>query len=412
MDPRVRFTIVRAGAIQRGVFGAIATVLATATAGGCAPAEGRLATLGVNDVSVLFPLPRSGPELGLLPLPSDEGPKGTLLPRAVYDRLPLLLTFGGPNAVYGALRVVGARVDPCFPGLGPSGPTPCRAQLRLVFQPLTSGFDGDPTASTDDAALHAFYALDATELDSLARGLSRLRLQSGVTVAGERSGPHPVIAREGLAGAYATGVRALIRAHAGERNLVRVTFMTLEQVDLRWVFGGVELGAGGAMEAMTIPMTGGATRQAFGTFDGTGERLQRAAASPASGSPDEVSLFYDSVIAGSASPEAQRATYARALRIEDPTRHSPDTVDCVSCHTATPARAWAERALGLRAEQFSGGYFAAGDAVASANEREIPANSLRAFGYFRRIAAVSRRTVNESVVVADALNRALGTVAR
>lgn len=365
-----------------------------------------LAPLGVNDVSILFPLPRGGPAVGLLPTPYFAGERGELLPRAIYDRLPLLLAFGGPSTIYGALRVVAVRIDPCFPGIDASGRAPCRAQLRLVFQPLTSGFDMDPTWSTDDAAVHVFYALDQSEVVAIATELSRLRAASGVASMNERLGPHPVIEREGLEGPYARGVLSMLRRYAGQRNLVRVTFMTLEQFRVRWAFGGFDVAPDGTLAPIAIAASGGATRQVFNNMDMLGQSFERAAAMPASASPDDPSLFYQSQDARSASAMVQRESYRRTLRIEHPDRHSPETVDCVSCHTATASRVWAERSLSLSAEREASDYFAEGGAFASVNEPQTPTTSLRAFGYFGRVAAISRRTVNESVVVARELDRA------
>lgn len=107
----------------------------------------------------------------------------------------------------------------------------------------------------------------------------------------------------------------LIGRYAGERNLVRVTFMTLEQFRVRWSFGGFDIGADGAVTPIVIPATGGATRQVFNNFDMLGQSFERAAALPASGSPDDPSLFSDQD-ARSASAEAQRESFRRALRIE------------------------------------------------------------------------------------------------
>jgi hypothetical protein len=326
----------------------------------------------------------------------------------VYDQLPLLLTFGGPTAIYSSLRVVGVRLDPCFPGLAAGGPAPCQTQVRLVFQPLTSGFDADPTASTDDAAVHAFYAVDRGSLESIARELARLRGASGISAQGERLGPHPVIVRQGLSGPFAAGLRALLRQHLGAQNLTRVTFMTLEDHNARWSFGGFDLAPSGGVTPLRTPRIANGARQFFINLDRTGRAYARGAAQPASDSPDELSFFYESATAAGAPRDAQLEAYRRAARIENPALHSPETVDCVSCHTATPARAWAERTLGMStADAAAHGYDPAGEPLAPLDERETSTSSLRAFGYFGRRPAISRRTVNESVGVARALNAAL-----
>lgn len=357
----------------------------------------------MNEVSILFPLPRGGAEVGSLPLAYSQGERGELLPRAVYDQLPLLLTFGGPNAIYYSLRVVSLRLDPCFPGLGPQGPAPCQTQIRVVFQPITSGFDSSTVSSTDDAAVHAFYSVSRAELDAFADALSSLKAQHGQSSDRITLGPHPIIERQGLDGPFAAGVRALLVRYAGAQNLRRVTFMTLEQFRLRWMFGGFDIAENGALSAIRIPHTSDATRQVFTNFDTTGASFEHAEAAPASGSPEALAQFFQSTSFRSLSADEQRGAFRRTLAVENPTLHSPDTIDCVTCHVAPAARVWAQRELSLTAESEMSSYFADGAPFASADEPQTTTIALRAFGYVGRTPTISRRTVNESVVVLRAL---------
>jgi hypothetical protein len=370
----------------------------------CGPTSGARAPLGVNEVSILFPLPRSGPELGLLPLAYSQGERGELLPRSLYDQLPLLLTFGGPNAIYYSLRVVSLRLDPCFAGIGPQGPAPCQTQVRVVFQPITSGFDSSMVSSTDDAAIHAFYAVSRQELDAFADGLAALKAQHGAS--GDRTtlGPHPIIERQGLSRPFAEGVRALLLRYAGAQNLRRVTFMTLEQFRLRWMFGRFDVNADQALSPIAIPQTAAATRQVFTNFDTTGASFEHAEASPASGSPEQLSEFFQSTTFRSLWADEQRGAFGRTLSIENPTMHSPDTIDCVTCHVAPAARVWAQRELGLTPEREADRYFSDGARYASVDEPQTSTIALRAFGYVGRTPTVSRRTVNESVIVLRAMS--------
>ncbi|MFO0558090.1 MAG: hypothetical protein U0269_29920 [Polyangiales bacterium] len=380
---------------------AVAAVMVVAS---CGPASSGRAPLGVNEVSILFPLPRTGTELGMLPLAYSQGERGELLPRTVYDQLPLLLTFGGPNAIYYSLRVVSVRLDPCFPGIGPQGPAPCQTQVRVVFQPITSGFDASMVASTDDAAIHAFYVVSRQELDAFADGLSALKAQHGASGDRVTLGPHPIIERQGLSGPFADGVRSLLLRYAGAQNLRRVTFMTLEQFRLRWMFGGFDIAADQTLSPMLIPQTPSATRQVFTNFDTTGGSFEHGEASPASGSPEELAAFFQSTTFRSLTAEQQRGAFRRTLTIENPTSHSPDTIDCVTCHVAPAARVWAQRELGLQPERETDRYFADGARYASADEPQTSTIALRAFGYVGRTPTVSRRTVNESVLVLRALS--------
>ena len=70
--------------------------------------------LDLNDVSWLLPLPSPAQHALLLSL-SSEGSKGPLLPRALYDTLPGLVTTEDAAVLFPKFRVISIRIDPCFP---------------------------------------------------------------------------------------------------------------------------------------------------------------------------------------------------------------------------------------------------------------------------------------------------------
>ena len=71
------------------------------------------ATLGLNDVSILLPLPTTQSNDRLF-RPLAKGTFGELLPRNIYDLMPELLLETSEETFH-KLRVVGIRLDPCFP---------------------------------------------------------------------------------------------------------------------------------------------------------------------------------------------------------------------------------------------------------------------------------------------------------
>ena len=136
-----------------------------------APAQG--AVLQMNDISILLPLSSS------YLAASTAGPRGVLLPQALYDAVGHIAGSGGStnpggsgDAAYSDLHVVAIRLDPCFAALAPdphgSG---CTNQLRLVVQEVKTT-DGHPTAF--DSALHVFYQLSRDELVALANQIAAL----------------------------------------------------------------------------------------------------------------------------------------------------------------------------------------------------------------------------------------------
>ncbi len=374
---------------------------------GCSPERGGAPSpptsltseVGVDDVTFLYPLPPQRLRTSLLGTAS-AGARGELLPAALFQALPPLDLLTSNAEHYTLLRVLSVRLDPCFPGLGVPSEASCKNQIRLVMQPVLPRI-GTPGLATADLALHLFYTLTRAELAGLLQQLTDLRVGSGIARSDGPVGVHPALAREGLEGRFAAGVRALLLAHAGAQNLTRVTFMGIEQVGQVWRFGGFEV-EGAAMRPMQIPLVG-VKEQTFQNRDLTGQTFEHAGTAPVSPAPDDLRLLFDPAGLAAATPEQRRVAYARALRVESPRVHSPDTIDCATCHAATAARRFAERTHGLTPEGVPERY---------THPRGLPltgatgfaTNELRAFGYFGDQPSVSPRTVNETAEVVEYVN--------
>lgn len=350
-------------------------------------------SLFANDVSVLFPRPR-GAEVDRLLGATSAGDKGELLPEDVFARLPRLV---GEGATREELRVVGVRIDPCFPGLGVEEAAGCWNQLRLVLQPVDARRP-EEGVHPKDAAVHAFYTLTREELTDAARAV--LAAKRGARGSRRTAlGVHPLLEQQGLDGPFAADLRAIVLRHAGARNLSRVTFMTREPSRQgQWKFGGFDLGEASATP-MRIASLGEATEQTFSTF------LRNGNVTPAIQSPDDLSLLLRSFDADAASPEALANAYTAALRIQNPTLHSPDTVDCVSCHTATSAKLWAEKEKGQSPEGNSAAFSTRFNVALTKSPAAERPDNLHSFGYFFDEVSISQRTANESAAVADYVNQ-------
>jgi hypothetical protein len=347
----------------------------------------------MNDVSILFPLPAAG-QLDRLLTPTSKGAHGELLPFSVFEHAPELTLYADKAGQYAALRVVSVRVDPCFPSLVDAPNPSCRFQVRLVLQPIYE----DAGVYAEDAAVHVFYDLPAGDFIDLLADL--LELQSV-----PKNAPlavHSSIANEGLDGPSATGLRATLLAHIGANRLTRMTFMQLTGKKNAWVFGGFDFDGATATPIAILNL--GVTEQTF-TNNPLGDPLGFAGSVTPSltGAPEDLSPLYDSATASQSDDDTLWPLYESALRIENPTRHSPESVDCVSCHTAQPARLWLDRntALGTKPSEFR---------FTSSFDLTVPApiedttSVLRAFGWLGTRPAVSARVVNESAAVASYLN--------
>ncbi|NUO54465.1 MAG: hypothetical protein HOV80_36945 [Polyangiaceae bacterium] len=349
----------------------------------------------MTDLSILFPLPETSAELGGLIAASDQGASGVVLPTAVFDQMPQLsFSFNDKPSEYAGLRAVSARLDPCFDIAGQ-----CNPQLRLVFQPIAQG-DGEPVAA--DAAVHVFYSLSDAEFTGLLGAMTRAQS------AEDASGPltvHPAMAREGLAGPAAQSIKEAMLVFAGEERLVRATFMQLGGQGNVWEFGGFEIAAG---TLTPLAIAGGAeVSQRFENNAFHDLPNFYGAVVPVI-PPDDFSVFYESDTAGTMTDDDLRDAYTSALRTENPTLHSADSVACVQCHTANAAIDWADRSTDLELEAISARFTSDHDLTQPSTIFADRTMTVRAFGYQDRVVAVSRRTIFETATVVDATREKYG----
>lgn len=356
--------------------------------------------VGVDDVSFLYPLPR---ELRLRTslLGADAaGARGKLLPSDIHEVLPPLDTIMPNGDGYHLLRVVSVRLDPCFPGLGVADERECMNQARLVMQPVVLETKGSGL-TTMDLAVHLFYTLTREELAGLLQELVDLRTASGIERSDGPVGVHRALAREGIEGGFANGLRSALLARIGRENLTRMTFMGVEQVGQAWRFGGFDI-QGDELVPMKIPLMG-VTEETFRNRDLDGATFSYASTGPVSPATDDIRLLFDPAALAAASDDQRRTAYRHALRIENPTLNSPVTIDCATCHITMAARRFAERTHGLSSRgeidlyQHPRGLSLEGATVERTNE-------LRAFGYFEARPSISQRTVNETAAVVEHVN--------
>jgi hypothetical protein len=370
-------------------------------------------TIQMNDVSILLPFPVNADAHLAASAPGIGGP---LLSQALYDSAtgedsgqpP------APNAPtplpYGDLRLIAIRFDPCFAHVGPiTDPSTCQNQMRLVFQSFTILGGG---GSAVDGAVHVFYSLTRDELIGIVSGIASLRAASGANDDLGPLAPHPIVAREGVSGAFAQGLFALVQAHAGPANLVR--FTRFRSSEATWFFSGFNV-AGSDFTPMPIPtlpngtaLPNGTTSESF--FAGFGSNLE-GQFTPSTGAIDNMQLLANLDLATAATPSALKAAFDAALRIENPGFHSPDTIDCASCHTSGLARATVGVKLGLDATgdpnlfTMSSPFVPAGD-LKQTTRLDPGSNTpdIHVFSYKDTNATIAPRVINETAVVVDYLN--------
>lgn len=354
------------------------------------PAAGpRWPKLGMNDVSVLIPLPKTAEEKPLL-APADAGVKGRLLPKAVLDAVPRFPFVPADGLDAAPLRAVGVRFDGCFPGNAG-----CEPQIRVVMQPVKA----DGTAL--DSALHLFFKLTEDELSLVVTELRRLRTLAP-EVADAPLDVHAGLLAQGPEGAYGSALRDLVLTYAGEQNLSRVTFfLRAPPAQETWFLGGFDR-VDGKLEVIDIVGVGqGNQRVIRPNVDGGWQYV----VTPEGTTPEDGRVLLDSATAAASSDDARRKAYASFLRLENPTKYGPDALPCAGCHVSTFVADEAARRFGLAPSDFPADAFGSKHDLTLKGGASRNPTSLRAFGWFHKEPMLSRRVVNESAAVVDDLER-------
>jgi hypothetical protein len=383
----------------------------------------------MNDVSILFPLPSSKADLDHLLAPSAAGSQGALVPSALYASMSPItgstLTLDGGAfqqfAAYTDLRVVALRIDPCFASLDPDPEgAGCTAQIRLIFQEVDWS-QGSATAF--DSALHAFYDLTRDDFLSLARALVALRQAN----AGGRDlgalAPHPIMVQQGLAGAMSQGVQALILQYAGENNLVRLAEFGTVNNDLEeiWNLSAFDVGTDKtvAVPSPIATLTDGDGGPVFAdglsgsadTFNPDGGPPFLSAGFSQSNDPLDAINPLDDGKPWLLSTPARQAALDALVRVENPQDNSPNTVNCSTCHVATPTEklvamplfAFSDVSSAL-AFQPDATFVAPADTAVTFNTHGGQFN-IHAFSYFGASPGINQRVVNETAAVVAYLNQ-------
>jgi hypothetical protein len=349
----------------------------------------------MNDLSVLMPL--AGSEADLASFVAAD----PLFPQAIYEQVATTSFVGA----YANLRVTAFRFDPCFAELDPSAaPGACPNQLRLVFQPLF--WDGS-AITADDSGVHVFYSLTREQLVHAVDDMVTAR----VLAQGDADlGPlavSPLVTAEGLHGPTAAAFASILARYASPDHIVRVTTFALELpnatpgdiTDARaWPFQGFDVHAG-ALTPIAIAGAPPATVQM--SLDVESPPF-RGFPSPTTTSTDAITVLESSDSAQHADRPTLDAAFGAALRIENPHDHSPNTIDCVSCHMAQPARELVAAPLGITADGNPNAFvpsaaIPAADLAATTNLQAADGGlNIHAFSYRGTSPMINRRVINET----------------
>lgn len=334
--------------------------------------------LGMTDVTILYPTPEKWDLVDDMLGPSSEDQKGELLPGSLFAQiadLPAPKMIGNDGSEvdpqkklfekwadnFAYLRIVGIRLDPCFGETSNLGAQSCLSTIRLVGQflvPRTQNPNVSQPFFDSTASVHLFYKVSQADFATLAKEMLALRISTGLPlqkglISPQQDGVHPTLKEQGLRGAYATALKALILRYAGEQTLTRIAFSVEDRVgstggyygqqqqnpDTRWVFGGFEH-ENGHLRPLNIASLGDYTGlQTIDSFPTQRGDKNLVTVNPAITVADDVLGAFNPVKQpnGSFAFTDMEKGKAAARKLQNPNDYTTKNADCVSCHMAKNA---------------------------------------------------------------------------
>lgn len=448
MKPRVRGLRRQAlPSVLAGLAGLALTVLgaASAIAQAAAPA---IEPLSANDVSILFPVPKSQGDLANLIALSDlSGPsaspnKSRLWSDTDFKRFLEIaageagIVAGGPNRIkipdevkqIDAWFIAGIRFDAGAPGLSAAiveqfGRQP---QVRFTAQPVTKNANG--TVKVHDITAHLIFSFgaiapnlpnclpklvpDDAGFKNVVRDIVALRdqLKNGDFNRAKVKTAGPLDVHPGLKGTTAVpfrnALKALLEKHLAPQRIFTMAIMALNEPVEPWIFVAMQKDQTGTLQAVLGPTLDGKQFAQMLNFRG-GAKVQPT---PATNNQSPVITCRHASIKPPAEPLpiAQRKGVATAAFLNgnlnsrkvkeivaivaDPAKSHFFNTDCVSCHTET-AQPLRRRIPGFRVP-----------GVATAVLPKSNYN-VRNFGWFLADATATQRTARETAEVVTFINK-------
>lgn len=364
--------------------------------------QNQTAQLGLNDISILVPLPKNVSEFNLLISPKMN----ELIPLDMFQRFPSLDGDLTSLTMYtDHLRAVGIRFDPCFIGGFP--PLQCRFQIRIVWQPVMYNAE-IKGYTTLDVAMHSFYDFNFQQWVKIKNELSEIAKISKINTTLPLQ-IHPYLKQNGLNSNYWKKLSALILKNASSTTLTQVTAMTLRAQQF-WTFSGFEKKSN-QWESIAIPRLGEndhdkVTLQLFNLTRLSMENPKEffGFISDLKGIDSERwNEFVNSSLdfKKTYTEDEVRYVISRGYEFENPQWHNPGTVDCVSCHISQSVRMWGKNNFpNWNPLLFMGfEYQNKKSNLTNVSPAQDNVNRLRGFGYFETDPAISQRVINESAEI-------------
>jgi hypothetical protein len=345
-----------------------------------APA-GETHALGMNDVSILLPLPTALSTPVIATVANNGAP---LVDRSWFEYFVILrndiLPKDGRRMHVEDFHVVAIRFDPI------------QERLRLVAQPIVMDVSGEPGIGAEDVAVHLFYPIPTADLPDVFHELRALaRIADS-----HADAPLAIATIAATNPEYATRLRALLLRYASADRLVRFTVIGQEANSgaFAWHFRGLDHDASG-YHSIEIPTISAFQQTALVSGPDVVFDTDFLADDPAG-----FQLAVNGVLFDAATADQKLQAVEALTAVSNPLLHDADNTQCLACHVATFLAPHRATSIGVDPATVAGRFSSSWPTQVSSVANQDP-RVVRAFGWEGNQAAISQAVANATAQVLD-----------
>ena len=322
--------------------------------------------LGMNDITMVMPLPSAPDETILLRIDGSDGAT-PIVPRDLFDRVART----DSQLDYSVAQVATVRFDLCRRDDASPCPPGVDGELRLVLQDQLR----QPTHTVFDPAMHALYTIPAGEVPKVVDELHALADLAGIPTTS------PLLVHPAVLGspAYRARLRALVATYARADRLHRLALSFAFDgimIGRVWNFRGVEIGATGAISDLLSQSVGSKSFTIFYV-------------QPSADKPPGLKLAFDELaFEVAAAPERMKAVQA-LVEAQNPRKQGFADMECAACHLSSTILEHDASSVGVDPKTLPGRFTTTYDV--SAKEAEF-----HGLGYVSQSPVISQRAANET----------------
>ncbi|HEY1810754.1 MAG TPA: hypothetical protein VGG74_00270 [Kofleriaceae bacterium] len=366
-------------------------VLSMAAACSSTPPAPPQHALGMNDLSILLPLPSDTN----VPVLSQVDP---LVQSQWFQSLVIAPGDLGPRSntgfTYDQFQVVAMRWDVCDRSIVGQCPANVDGRLRLIVQPVQN-ING--TIQTIDVASHLFYPIPAAELPDVVDQLRDLAALAD-TPADAPLEVSPV----GSNAAYLAQLKSLVLAYARPDNLVRVTVIGQLAGATPFEWNMRELDASGSIFTQTTIPQIGLIQQTAQLADG--DITYQTGPGDLVDEPAGLALGLQGANWDGAGSANERLAIDALAQVMNPTLHDAVDTQCLACHVATYLSTYRSGELMMDPTTSPSWYRSQHNLDVGMLGNDDP-RQIRNFGYVGTTPIASQRVANDTAHALDDVDR-------